>query len=656
MTGWGRSRAPGARLRILERPKARKALQLLLKVVAPVFLFEALIMAALAALGIGPFWSMVVDPIVLSALIVPLLWWTVIKPIVADRETQAQAKARGEALRIRAESEHDMELARRAEEIDAARLAVLNMAADLERMREATEAANKSKSEFLANMSHEIRTPLTAILGYADLLTDSGLKPSQRKEYVETIRTNGEHLLQLINDILDLSKIEAGKSRLEQRRCSVVSVVADVLSMMRVSARQGGISLDAEFPTPLPDSCSIDEHRLRQILVNLVGNAIKFTSVGGVRVVTSFEPNWREGRAAVRVEVIDTGIGMPPEAIKRLGEPFVQADASTTRQFGGTGLGLAITRRILDMMEGQLAVESAVGKGSTFVVTIPIGPLDGVQMLDHPAKTIRAASSPTAQGAPPKTALSNVRVLFAEDAPVNQTLIATVLEKSGATVTLAANGIIALATALAEQFDVILMDMQMPEMDGYEATRRLREAGYRRPIIALTANALAEDRNKCLSVGCDDYLAKPIDRSRLIATVARHAGTASAMRASVAENNNEPQGAQATIISQFADDPDLRDVIDEFVSGLDEHVLSIRHGLNHGDHVLVRRLAHQLKGAGGSYGYQALTEAAKRLEDAASVEDIEDAALALGELAAVCKAAQRGRNAYAATEAGEDRR
>jgi len=629
-------------------------LRLLIKAMVPVLLFEAVIMAALGALGLGPLWGMVTVPILLTAILLPLLWWIVIKPIVADLESQAQEKARAETLRIRSQAQHALELAQRAEEIDAARLDALRIAADLEHMREAAEAASKSKSEFLANMSHEIRTPLTAILGYADLLTDSGLKPSQRKEYVETIRRNGEHLLQLLNDILDLSKIEAGKLTLEQRRCSVMSVIADVLSMMRVSARQRGIRLDAEFPTPLPDSSPIDEHRLRQILVNIVGNAIKFTSVGGVRVVTSLEPNWREGGAAVRIEVIDTGIGMTPEVVKRLGDPFVQADASTTREFGGTGLGLAITRRILGMMGGELAVDSAVGKGSTFTVTIPVGSLDGVRMLDRPAEALRPASPESGRPAPSKVALLNVRILFAEDAPANQKLIATVLEKAGARVTLAANGAIALETALAENFDVILMDMQMPQMDGYEATRRLREGGYHQPIIALTANALAEDKDKCVSVGCDDYLSKPIDRNKLIETVARHVGAAAAARQAAPEGDTETRGARAIIVSQFADDPDLQEVIDEFVSGLDEFLRSIRHGLNHGDHELVRRVAHQLKGAGGSYGYPALTESARTLEDAAKAEDVEGATLALSELAAICKAARRGRNACAAT--GEEDR
>jgi PAS domain S-box-containing protein len=385
--------------------------------------------------------------------------------------------------------------------------------------RLAAEAANRAKSEFLANMSHEIRTPITAILGFSDILL-SNPSPEEAEESSQIIKHNGEHLLQIINDILDLSKIEAGKFDVEPDVCSPRRIVADVLSLMKVRADAKGLSLTVERVGPIPDFIRTDTIRLRQILVNLVGNAVKFTEVGGVKVVVRSDVA-SNGKSNLVFDIIDSGVGMSQKQIALLFQPFSQVDASATRRSGGTGLGLAISKRLANMLGGEITVASAPGKGSTFSLTMALAELNGVNPsggADSLAPQAREASS---------TAIFECRILLAEDAPDNRRLIAHLLRKAGAEVAVAENGQVAVDLALKAQqaqnpFDAILMDMQMPVMDGYEATRALRNAGYAKPIIALTANAMMEDRRKCLNAGCNDYLVKPIDRALLLQVVARY--------------------------------------------------------------------------------------------------------------------------------------
>ena len=382
----------------------------------------------------------------------------------------------------------------------------------------AAEAASQSKSEFLANMSHEIRTPMTAILGYADLLLDPSLSPGDRLEHAQTVRRNGEHLLTIINDILDISKIEAGKMVVEETRCSPCRIVAEVASLVKVRAAPRGLAFHVEYDGPIPETIRTDPTRLRQILINLLGNAIKFTEIGSVRLITSLVPGTKP---ALRFDVVDTGIGMSADQVAALFRPFTQADTSMARKFGGTGLGLAISKRLGQMLGGDVTVvESQVGVGTRFRVTIATGPLDGVRMLDDPLSvTVAAPETPPAAG--PADARLHCRILLAEDGPDNQRLISFLLRRAGAEVAIVDNGQLALEQALAardrsEPFDVILMDMQMPVMDGYQATTRLRQEGYTGKIVALTAHAMAADRDKCLRAGCDEYLIKPIDRKRLL--------------------------------------------------------------------------------------------------------------------------------------------
>ncbi len=386
-----------------------------------------------------------------------------------------------------------------------------------------------ARSEFLANMSHEIRTPMTAILGYADLLVhEQSLSEQERRAHIYTIRRNGEHLLGLINDVLDLSKIEAGKMELERIACSPVSVVQDVVSLLALKAKDKQLTLQAEFAFPLPASVMSDPLRLRQILVNLCGNAIKFTKQGGVRIRVSHEAATNQ----MRFDVIDTGVGLTPEQIGRLFGAYAQAEASTSRQFGGTGLGLNISKQLAQLLGGDVVVTSEPGAGSTFSVTVGTGDISQATML-HEMPDTRAVAKSSAGG---EAATLKCRVLLAEDAPDNQRLVSFLLRKAGAQVEMAETGIQArdaarAALAKGEPFAVVLMDMQMPEMDGLTATRELRSGGYTLPIVALTAHALASEQEKARAAGCDDYLTKPVNKQQLIATVARYAVTTQVRKA-----------------------------------------------------------------------------------------------------------------------------
>ncbi len=403
----------------------------------------------------------------------------------------------------------------------------------LKAAQSAAEAASLTKSEFLANMSHEIRTPMTAILGYADLLAEY-LKEEQAAahvcEYIDTIKRNGDHLLSIINDILDISKIEAEKLTIEQIAVSPTNTVRDVFALMRVKAQAKGLRLESVATTPIPDSIQTDPTRLRQVLVNLVGNAIKFTEVGGIKIVVRMHETESN---LLCFDIKDTGIGMPEEHLGKLFQAFEQADSSTTRRFGGTGLGLRISKRLANMLGGDISVRSKLGEGSEFSVTIATGDLSNVAM-HSPASFSRvlalgeerfiATKKPATK---PQLQLAGLRILLAEDGPDNQRLIMFHLRKAGAEVTLAENGRLAVEAMTVDgdianplldplPYDLVLMDMQMPVMDGYEATQLLKRKGCRAPILALTAHAMSGDLDKCIIAGCSVRLTKPIDRVALL--------------------------------------------------------------------------------------------------------------------------------------------
>ena len=379
---------------------------------------------------------------------------------------------------------------------------------------------SRAKSDFVANLSHEIRTPMTAILGYSENLRDGNLGETARQDAIETIWRNGRHLLELVNNILDLSKIDAGCMTVEIAECDPFEVVGEVLAMMRARATGRDLTLDFAVDGQVPLRIASDRTRLKQILINLIGNGLKFTVAGGVRVTMRLH---RDGVAPPQLEfeVADTGIGIDAATIETLGRPYVQGDVSTTRRFGGSGLGLAISRQLARLLGGDLAIASEPGRGSVFTVRIATGALDGVPFVGGAANAPDGRPLPAAVWEPRLTAR---RILLAEDGADNQRLFSFVLRKAGADVVVVPNGREAVDAALAaaagpRPFDVILMDMQMPVLDGYAATAELRHAGYRGPIVGVTAHTMAADRQRCLEMGCDGYAAKPIDREALIRTI-----------------------------------------------------------------------------------------------------------------------------------------
>jgi len=402
--------------------------------------------------------------------------------------------------------------------------------------RDRAEAANVAKSEFLANMSHEIRTPMTAILGFTDLLAnsdDESLTTQQRQEYISTIKRNGEHLLTIIDDILDLSKIEAGKMDVEKIAVSPEQVLLDVDSLMQVKARARGITLRTVVDTPIPQTIQSDPVRLKQILVNLVGNAIKFTENGDVTVHVSLDTT-AANRPFLCLKVADAGIGLTPTQLGTLFGAFVQADASTTRKFGGTGLGLRISRSLTRLLGGEITVSSVPGRGTSFTATILTGSLEGVKLVNSFSR-FNLASEKVIKGGPTESIrpLDGMRILLAEDGPDNQRLISHYLKKAGANVLIFENGRLALeamtvtgaihgALAADPVCDLVLTDMQMPEMDGYAFAGHLRTKGWKGPIVAITAHAMSGDLEKCLAAGCDGYIAKPINGSEMLATMVKY--------------------------------------------------------------------------------------------------------------------------------------
>ncbi|HMO86900.1 MAG TPA: ATP-binding protein, partial [Lacipirellulaceae bacterium] len=342
---------------------------------------------------------------------------------------------------------------------------------NLQQARDEAEAASRCKSDFLANMSHEIRTPLNGILGFTELLIRNadGGNEAERRDYIRTIRSSGRHLLELINNILDLSKIEAGQLQLELTACSPHQLIAEVVSVLRASAQEKGISLEYSWQGAIPAAIQCDPYRLRQVLMNLVGNAVKFTSQGSVHVRAELHAGGPAPQLSIAVE--DTGIGISPQHIESIFSPFVQADGSVTRQFGGTGLGLAISRNICQALGGRLDVVSQLGRGSTFTIVIPTGSLDDVDLCEQPPEQPVGDVVDTRENS---ENLAGLSVLLADDGETNRKLIHLFLSRQGARVVAVENGELAVSAALAQPFDVILMDMQMPVMDGYAATRKLR--------------------------------------------------------------------------------------------------------------------------------------------------------------------------------------
>ncbi len=574
--------------------------------------------------------------------------------------------------------------------------------------KSAADQANQAKSKFLANMSHEIRTPMNAILGYTEVLR-SGYAESEdnRQKYLATIHSSGEHLLSLINDILDLSKIEAGRMQLETKRCSTQEILSLAVETLKIKAEQKNISLTYRAEGLIPETILTDEFRLKQVLLNLIGNSIKFTEKGGVELVARMERNG--DKELLALDVLDTGIGITPEQVKRIFDPFSQADSSITRRFGGTGLGLSISRQIAQKMGGDITVKSTSGVGSTFTVTIDPGCLDGVERvaIDPRKSGIRVVTQSTEQ----QIRFENKHVLVVDDGESNRDLAALVLRRAGVTVSLAEHGQIALDMVAKTKFDAILMDMQMPVLDGYTATRELRQRGCQIPIVALTANVMQDDENKCREAGCDGFLGKPISAARLLKTLAglvpheivevtfpatpavqiseqatyepappphlQAAATCVAPVPAVAAKRTwdcshtpqptdlegsaeakslpepeEPatrqprQNVEQTMMMTLQnalhpslpmDDPDYRMIVELFVDRLRKKVPEMRAAVDETNYLELAELAHWLKGAGGTAGFDAFTEHAATLQSAAKSSKVKAIEFSLCEIESLCQ-------------------
>ena len=462
-------------------------------------------------------------------------------------------------------------------------------------------AESRTKSLFLANMSHEIRTPMTAILGYAESLYQFGAEDQeQMKDGLKTIYRNSKHLVNIINDILDLSKIEADKLQVESIEFSPLKMMQEVEQLMSIQAKEKGIELAFINNYPLPEKICSDPTRLKQVLFNLISNAIRFTEQGRrvtVHMKCLFE------REQLIFSVRDQGIGLTPEQIKNIFQPYVQADVSTARHFGGTGLGLMIARRLVSLMGGKIRVASTPGKGSLFKFSIKTGSLDNFSQLiqDDKAQDIsdeQLNHIPHLQG----------RVLLVEDIEDNQKLISLYLKQTGLDIDIANNGREGVDKAVQAKYDLILMDMQMPVMDGLEATRILRQSGYVQPIIALTANVLKNETDVYLQAGCNAILSKPIIINEFYNTIAQWLKKSSSSR-------EEKQQTQKTKMSHALSGNDaFAKLVQQFLMTLKSELDSVKAFMEHDDWTECQKVIHNIKGRGGSFGFPQITEMATKLD------------------------------------------
>jgi PAS domain S-box-containing protein len=492
--------------------------------------------------------------------------------------------------------------------------------------KEEAEQANRFKSEFLANMSHEIRTPMNAILGFAEILKRGYDRDSRDSiRYLNTISSSGNHLLNVINDILDLSKVEAGRIEIETIHTPVHGVVHEVVQIMKVKADEKGIRLEYKPTGPLPEYIESDAGKLKQIITNLVGNAIKFTDKGVVTIDTRLEK--RGENSLVFIDVIDTGIGMTAEQATSVFTPFKQADSSITRRFGGTGLGLTISKQFSQALGGDITVESEPGVGSTFRVSVSAGPVEGVRLLsvDEILSTQwRVEDTQTKRWKFPPSS-----VLVVDDGEENRELLNVVLSDTGIEVVAAENGQQALDNLSSREFDVVLMDVQMPVMDGYTAAGRIREMNKTMPVVAMTADAMAGAEQKCLDAGYSHYMSKPVDIDELLECMAELLGgellvenqAAASVRVKTSDAAIKENDTDKIYSTLPTSNKKYRNIVEKFIIRLEEQLAVIDAAWSDRNYVELKRLGHWLKGSAGSVGFAAFVEPAAEFEQLAINKD-----------------------------------